>query len=239
MEKFEILIFRLGASRSFPFPPPFIMRSWLPVWYGLAGQPLHPLVPVECTWHHQNVRSSTTNIARACIIMLRVLCGKNIRGEYRIAGNFRGAQFSRMATLQSFRGLNFAEAGDHAYYTLYNRTYFAGLIFADSRLSAKTTKIRPHENFPLYGSFYLVCGQDFDRRILHDGASRLMHRKRFMPIKFRASNKAATSRVQMVMWLDTAISLVVHRAYTVLGQTDATFITRPFNFLPFWVGGAD
>jgi hypothetical protein len=58
-----------------------------------------------------------------------------------------------MANLQSFRGLIFADACDHVHYTLHNRTYFAGLIFADSRLSAKTTKIRPHENFPLYGIY--------------------------------------------------------------------------------------
>jgi hypothetical protein len=51
-----------------------------------------------------------------------------------------------------FSWFNFTDAGDHAHYTLYNCTYFAGLIFADSRLSAKTTKIGPHENFPLYGS---------------------------------------------------------------------------------------
>jgi hypothetical protein len=67
---------------------------------------------------------------------------------YCIAGNLRGVQFLRMGSLQSFRGLIFADAGDHhAHYTLYNRTYFA-----DSRLSAKTAKIGPHENFPLYGS---------------------------------------------------------------------------------------
>jgi hypothetical protein len=70
---------------------------------------------------------------------------------YRIAGNYRGVQFSRKASLQSFRSLIFADVGDYAHYTLYYRTYFAGLIFADSRLSAKTTKIRPHENFLLYG----------------------------------------------------------------------------------------
>ena len=71
---------------------------------------------------------------------------------YRIAGNFRGVQFSRMASLQSFRGLIFADVRHHAHYTLYNRTYFAGLIFADSRLSAKTAKIGSLENFPLYSS---------------------------------------------------------------------------------------
>jgi hypothetical protein len=67
-----------------------------------------------------------------------------------IAGNFRGVQFSRIGSLQSFRDLIFADAGDHAHYTLYNRTYFAGLIFVDSRLSAK---FGPHENFPLYGIY--------------------------------------------------------------------------------------
>jgi hypothetical protein len=61
-----------------------------------------------------------------------------------MTGNFYGVQFSRMASLQS---LIFADASDHAHYTLYNRTYFTGLIFADSRLSAKTAKIGPHENF--------------------------------------------------------------------------------------------
>jgi hypothetical protein len=53
-----------------------------------------------------------------------------------------------MTSLQSFRGLIFADASDHAHYTLYNRTYFTGLIFADSRLSAK---IGPHER-KIYGS---------------------------------------------------------------------------------------
>jgi hypothetical protein len=61
--------------------------------------------------------------------------------NYRIAGNFRGVQFSWMANLQSFRGLIFTDASDHAHHILHNHTYFAGLIFADSRLSAKTTKI--------------------------------------------------------------------------------------------------
>ena len=71
--------------------------------------------------------------------------------KYRIAGNFRGVQFSRKASLQNFRGLIFADARVHAYYTLYNRAYFADLIFADSSSSAKTAKIGSHENFPLYG----------------------------------------------------------------------------------------
>ena len=76
---------------------------------------------------------------------------RNRNNAYRIAGNFRGVQFSRKASLQSFRGLIFADARTHTHYTLYNRAYFAGLIFADNRLSAKTTKIGLHENFPLYG----------------------------------------------------------------------------------------
>jgi hypothetical protein len=48
--------------------------------------------------------------------------GNDTTNYYRIAGNFRGVQFSRMASLQSFRGLIFAGAGDHAHYTLYNHT---------------------------------------------------------------------------------------------------------------------
>jgi hypothetical protein len=71
---------------------------------------------------------------------------------YHIAGNFRGVQFSRMASLQSFSDLIFTDASDHAHYALYNCTYFTCLIFAVSRLSAKTAKIGPHKNFSLYGS---------------------------------------------------------------------------------------
>jgi hypothetical protein len=73
--------------------------------------------------------------------------------NYRIVGNFRGVQFSRMPNLQSFHGLIFADACDHVYYTLHNRTYFEGLIFADSCLSTKTVQNRPHEYFPLYGIY--------------------------------------------------------------------------------------
>jgi hypothetical protein len=43
-----------------------------------------------------------------------------------------------------FCGLIFADPCKHAHYTLYNHSYFAGLIFTDSRSS---TKIGPHENF--------------------------------------------------------------------------------------------
>ena len=38
----------------------------------------------------------------------------------------------------------------HSHYVPYNQTYFAGLIFTVRQSSAKTTKIRPHNNFPLY-----------------------------------------------------------------------------------------
>ena len=67
---------------------------------------------------------------------------------YRIAGNFRGFQFSRVGDLYHFTGLIFADVHDHAHYTLYNLSYFTGLIFA---VSLKTAKIGPLENFPLYG----------------------------------------------------------------------------------------
>jgi hypothetical protein len=62
-----------------------------------------------------------------------------------------------MASLQNFRGLIFTDAGNHAHYALYNRIYFTGLIFTDSRLSAKTAKIGSHENFLLY-DFYAPGG---------------------------------------------------------------------------------
>ncbi len=73
-------------------------------------------------WLHMKVR--------VCVYMY--MC------NHRKAGNFHGIQFLWMASIQSFL---FADASDHAHYTLYNHTYFMGLIFADSRLSAKTTKI--------------------------------------------------------------------------------------------------
>jgi hypothetical protein len=61
-----------------------------------------------------------------------------------------------MASLQSFRDLIFADARDHAHYTLYNRTYFTGLLFVDSHLSAKTAKIGPHE-ISLYTVRIIAC----------------------------------------------------------------------------------
>ena len=63
----------------------------------------------------------------------------------------RGFQFSWVGDLYHFTALIFADVRDHAHYTLYNRSYFAGLIFAVSRSSVKTAKIGPLQNFPLYG----------------------------------------------------------------------------------------
>jgi hypothetical protein len=62
---------------------------------------------------------------------------------YRIVGNFRGVQFSRMAGLQSFSGLNFADAYNLSHYALYNRTYFAGLISRIAAYPRKPLKLDP------------------------------------------------------------------------------------------------
>ena len=62
---------------------------------------------------------------------------------YCIAGNFRGAQFSRMVDLYHFVGLILVDKRTHVHYVLYNPTYFAGLIFAVRQSSVKTTKIGP------------------------------------------------------------------------------------------------
>ena len=59
---------------------------------------------------------------------------------------------SNFADGQSSKFSWFKDACDHAHCTLHNRIYFASLTFADSRPSAKTAKIKPHENFPLYGT---------------------------------------------------------------------------------------
>ena len=67
------------------------------------------------------------------------------------AGNFCGVQFSQMVDLHYFTGLIFADALIYTHCVLYIRAYFAGLIFVVRRLSVKTAKIGPHENFPLYG----------------------------------------------------------------------------------------
>ena len=66
---------------------------------------------------------------------------------YRIAGNFQGVQFLRMGDLPT---LIFAYAYGHPIMCSYKRAYFAGLIFSDRLLTAKTSKIGLLENFPLY-----------------------------------------------------------------------------------------
>ena len=48
---------------------------------------------------------------------------------YRIAGNFRGVQFSRMIDLYNFVSLIFTDAPTHAYYALYNRAYYITIYF--------------------------------------------------------------------------------------------------------------
>ena len=56
-----------------------------------------------------------------------------------------------MVDLYHFTGLIFTDAHTHANYVLYNRAYFACLIFAVRRSSVKTLKIGPLENILLYG----------------------------------------------------------------------------------------
>jgi hypothetical protein len=75
--------------------------------------------------------------------------------KYRIAENFCGVQFSRMASLQS---LIFADMCDRAVQSY----LFAGLIFVDSRLSAKTAKIsrytvQIHVQNWAWLAVYMVC----------------------------------------------------------------------------------
>ena len=65
--------------------------------------------------------------------------------KYRIAGNFRGVQFSWMVDICHFAGLIFADAGPHAHYVLYNQAYFVGLIFAVRRSSVKLGKLDPQK----------------------------------------------------------------------------------------------
>ena len=73
---------------------------------------------------------------------------------YRIAGYFRGVQFSWIVNLYYFTGLIFADASTHAHYVLYvhNRTFFTGSIFTVRQSSTKTVKIGPLKNFLLYGN---------------------------------------------------------------------------------------
>jgi hypothetical protein len=97
------------------------------VWLRLRAIPLAPpSILTPPTGNRWRVTQKSRLKRRFC---------NNLVIQYRIARNFRGVQFLRMASLQNFRGLIFADASDHAHYTLYNRTYF---IFVDSRLSTKT-----------------------------------------------------------------------------------------------------
>ena len=95
-----------------------------------------------------------------------------VLGTYRIAGNFRGIQFSRKGHLQRFRDLIFTDGRSRtapptirqACLTIMvtppaDRTctgrcmdfYFADLIFVDCCSTAKTVKIGSLKNFRLYG----------------------------------------------------------------------------------------
>ena len=73
---------------------------------------------------------------------------------YRIAGNFRGVQFSWIGDLLTFRVFIFADASNHAITCTctYIQAYFTVLIFAVERLTAKNAKNGPLENFPLYSA---------------------------------------------------------------------------------------
>ena len=55
--------------------------------------------------------------------------------------------------------------------------YFVDLIFIDSSLSAKTMKIGPHENFPLYGinCFLPVLGHKQPVFNVHDDCAAGLH----------------------------------------------------------------
>ncbi len=57
-------------------------------------------------------------------------------------------------------------------------------------------------------SFCLVCGEDFDRQILHNGASRLYAQKALHADKVLRIQTKQPLRVRMVMWLDATILLV-------------------------------
>ena len=72
---------------------------------------------------------------------------------YHIAGNFRGAQFSRMLDLYYFAGLIFADSSTHVHYVLYTiELFFIGLIFTVRQSPTKIVKNGPLENFLLYGN---------------------------------------------------------------------------------------
>ena len=58
-----------------------------------------------------------------------------------------------MVDLYYFLGLIFVDVYTYLHCALYNRTYYVGLIFVLRQSSAKTAKIGPLENFPLYGTY--------------------------------------------------------------------------------------
>ena len=58
-------------------------------------------------------------------------------------GNFCRVQFSLKVNLYPYVGLIFTDACTQAYYVLYNRAYFTGLIFSVRHPSAKTAKLDP------------------------------------------------------------------------------------------------
>ena len=72
-----------------------------------------------------------------------------------------------MVDLYHFVGLNFTDVCTHAHCIQYNQAYFAVLI---RQSSVKTAKIRPLENFPLYGEHYkgyVVCTSNVILRVLY------------------------------------------------------------------------
>ena len=75
----------------------------------------------------------------------------NYTVNYRIAGNFRGVQFSRIGHSESFRGLIFRGRSRPKAHPYRHVKKFVGLIYADTPRSMKTAKINTLEDFPLYG----------------------------------------------------------------------------------------
>jgi hypothetical protein len=68
------------------------------------------------------------------------------------SGKFSWSPISTDGQSSKFSQFNFRQHYNHGHSTLYNRTHFTGLNFTDSHLSVQTARIRPHKNFPLYGS---------------------------------------------------------------------------------------
>ena len=65
--------------------------------------------------------------------------------------NFRG-----WLIVITFVDLIFADASTRAHYVLYIQAFFVDLIFAVRRSSAKTARIGPLKNFPLYSRRIIV-----------------------------------------------------------------------------------